>query len=467
VINRRFLNYRVLLMMVIAFCITVGCASNSGFNSLSTNDASSSPTSMSMGNVIFIHPDGTSPAHWGAARFLYYGPDGRLSWDQLSHLGIYLGHLKNQLAGTSNAGAVTHATGIKVNADSYGLTEAGQPVTAASGKAETIMQAAIAQGYGTAVINSGIISEPGTGAFLAKVKDRREHAEITRQIVESGVDIILGGGEVWYLPKGTAGRYAKASQSQRSDGLNLIERAKQGGYTVVYSREELLTLPENTRKILGVFAAQDTYNAKPEETLKQEILPLYEASAPTVAEMLEATLKRLPQKGKPFLVVLEEEGTDNFSNANNARGAMTAVKRADDAIAQATRFIQQNPNTLLITAADSDAGGLEVMGETLAEMPIAQKLPATGANGAPLDGRDGTASLPFLSAPNAAGQRFPFAITWSGFNDSAGAIVAKAHGLNAAFLNGTIDNTDLYRLMHGTLFGSVPARQPTAAQPNP
>lgn len=419
---------------------------------------STSSERVTQGNVIFIHPDGTSAAHWGAARFLHYGADGRLNWDRMDHLAVYLGHMKNQLTGTSNAGAVTHATGVKVQADSFGLDEAGQPIIAASGKQETVMQAAIAQGYGTALINSGIISEPGTAAFVAKVKNRRENAEITRQVVESGVDIILGGGEVWYLPKGTAGRYAKASQSRREDGVNLIELAKQKGYTVVYTREELLTLPKDTTKILGVFAAEDTYNDAAEAELRKQILPLYEASAPSVAEMLEATLRHLPQKGKPFFVVLEEEGTDNFGNANNARGTIEAAKRADDAIGLALKFIEQTPNTLLLTAADSDAGGMEVTGASINDMAVNQNLPPTNQNGAPLDGRDGTNTPPFLSAPDANGQRFPFAVVWSGANDNAGAIVAKAHGLNANLLHGTIDNTELYRLMYGTLFGSLPAR---------
>jgi len=35
--------------------------------------------------------------------------------------------MKDQLTGTSNAGAV-HAMGVKVQADSYGLDEAGNPV---------------------------------------------------------------------------------------------------------------------------------------------------------------------------------------------------------------------------------------------------------------------------------------------------------------------------------------------------
>lgn len=405
------------------------------------------------GNVIFIHPDGTSAAHWGATRILYTGPDGRLNWDQMSNLAVYLGHMKNQLSGTSNGGAVTHATGVKVNADSFGLDENGKPVVALSGKPQTIMEEAIKAGKGTAIINSGMIHEPGTGAFLAKSSSRRNFADITKQIVESGADVILGGGEMWYLPKGVAGRHSTASQSQRTDGLNLVEIAKKKGYTVVYTRDELLKLPTNTKKVLGIFAADDTYNDETEENLKQRNLPLYVATAPTVGEQLDVTLKILSQKGKNFLIVLEEEGSDNFGNYNNAIGCLTALKRADDAVGVAMKFIEKNPNTLLVTAADSDAGGLELVGATEKDFPFNKPLPEKGENGAPWDGKEGTSTLPFISAPDKQGRRFPFAISWSGFGDNAGGIIAKAHGFNAGLLNGTVDNTDIYRLMYRTLFG--------------
>lgn len=407
----------------------------------------------SQGNVIFIHPDGTSAAHWGATRILYTGPDGRLNWDQMSNLAVYLGHMKNQLSGTSNGGAVTHATGVKVNADSFGLDENGKPVVALSGKPQTIMEEAIKAGKATAIINSGMIHEPGTGAFLAKSPSRRNFADITKQIVESGADVILGGGEMWYLPKGVAGRHSTASQSQRTDGLNLVEIAKKKGYTVVYTRDELLKLPTNTKKVLGIFAADDTYNDETEENLKKQNLPLYVATAPTVAEQLDVTLKILSQKGKNFLIVLEEEGSDNFGNYNNAIGCLTALKRADDAVGVAMKFIEKNPNTLLVTAADSDAGGLELVGATEKDFPFNKPLPEKGKNGAPWDGKEGTSTLPFISAPDQQGRRFPFAISWSGFGDNAGGIIAKAHGFNAGLLNGTVDNTDIYRLMYRTLFG--------------
>ncbi|MFH7028156.1 MAG: alkaline phosphatase [Heteroscytonema crispum UTEX LB 1556] len=407
----------------------------------------------SQGNVIFIHPDGTSPAHWGAARMLYKGPDGRLNWDKMSNLGVYLGHMKNQLTATSNGGAVTHATGVKVNADSFGLDETLKPVVAADNQPKTIMEEAIASGKATAIINSGMIHEPGTGAFVAKAPHRRLFAEITKQIVESNVDVIMGGGEMWYLPKGTAGRHSKPEQSQRTDDINLIEVAKNKGYTVVYTRDELLKLPVNTKKVLGVFAADDTYNDFPEEALKTQNLPLYVPTAPTVGEMLDVTLRIFSQKGNNFLVVLEEEGTDNFSNFNNGVGTLEAMKRADDAVGVAMKFIEKNPNTLLLTAADSDAGGLEVVGVTQRDFPLDKPLPEKGENGAPWDGREGTKTSPFISAPDKQGKRFPFAIAWSGSGDNAGAIVSKAHGLNADKLPTTVDNTDIYRLMYRTLFG--------------
>jgi alkaline phosphatase len=438
--------------------VGVGLAVSALATTLITIACVPTSTAPRIGNVIFIHPDGTSPSHWGAARFLNYGPDRRLNWDRMSNLAVYLGHMKNQLTGTSNAGAVTHATGVKVHADSFGLDEVGKPVVALSGKSQTIMQEAIAQGLATAAINSGIISEPGTGAFLARVESRRDHAEITKQIVESGVDVILGGGEVWYLPKGTAGRHATAEESQREDGVNLIELAKSKGYTVVYTREELLKLPADTQKVLGVFAAEDTYNDESEEKLKEQGLPLYFANSPTTSEMLQATLRILSQKPKGFFIVLEEEGTDNFANNNNAKGSLEAMKRADDAVGVAMKFIEQNPNTLLVTAADSDASGMEVIGEQVKDMPMDKLLPAKERNGSPLDGRDGTGTLPFISAPDASGQRFPFAIAWSGFPDNAGAIVAKSHGLNASMLHGTVDNTGIYQLMYTTLFGTMPSR---------
>ena len=70
--------------------------------------------SIEKGNVIFIHPDGTSLANWIGMRMLYYGPDAESNWDKLPSLAIYTPHTSNTLTPSSNAGATMHAYGKKV-----------------------------------------------------------------------------------------------------------------------------------------------------------------------------------------------------------------------------------------------------------------------------------------------------------------------------------------------------------------
>lgn len=234
--------------------------------------------------------------------------------------------------------------------------------------------------------------------------------------------------------------------------MNLINWAKENGYEIVYSKDELQNTSADAKRILGVFAKIHTFNDKTEEDLIELGLPNYSETAPTLAEMTDFALKFLSRKGQ-FILVVEEEGTDNFGNRNNANGKLEALSRADDAIGVVLNFIDSNPNTMLITASDSEAGGLEVDGFEVDIFNEDNPLPERDNNGAPLDGINGTGTLPFLSAPDKNGKQFPFAIAWSCFGDVTGSVVARAHGLNSEKMCGKIDNTDIYRFMYLTLFG--------------
>jgi alkaline phosphatase len=403
-----------------------------------------------LGSAIFIHPDGSSVSAWSAARLITVGPDGQMNWDRLEHLGVYRGHMTNSLGATSHGGATAHAYGVKVPFDSYGMNGT-EPLTSLSGKPLSIMQQARQAGLATAVINSGHLAEPGTGVFLASARSRAAIEDITLQIIESGSEIILGGGEVLLLPPDVVGRHQV--NGVRRDGKDLVKRAKELGYTIVYTRDELLALPTSTEKVLGLFAPGHTFNDRSEQDLRAlGAAPLYSETAPSVAEMLQVTLRLLEAKGKRFLVVMEEEGSDNFANINNAIGTLTALARADTAIGVALDYLTAHPNTLVITAADSDAGGLQVLPVRDAT-DLGMPLELITRNGAPVDGLDGTASAPFLAQPDQFGNRLPFGIAWADYDDLLGGIVARAQGLNAELLPTSVDNTDIYRMLYATLFG--------------
>lgn len=381
-------------------------------------------------------------------RILTYGPDGRSNWDQLPYIGLYLSHAKNSLAPTSHAGATMHAYGVKADLDAFGFPP-GSGV-ARSGLPKTILQEAMDAGLPTGIINSGAIYEPGTAVFAASDASRSHRQEISAKVVRSGIDLIFSGGEIWLLPKGMRGHHGDGI---RDDGVDLIAWAKQAGYHVVYEVGDLDSVPPETDKILGVFAAKDTFNDDTEEDLKAAGLPLYEPSAPTVAQMTRFALDFLGKKGDRFFLVVEEEGTDNFGNYNNAVGMLEALHRADDAVAVVQDYLKGHPTTLLVTASDSEAGGMELIGFPTDRMDPEHPLDATADNGAPIDGRGGAQTRPFLAAPDRFGQRLPFCLAWSTRMDTYGSVVVRCDGLNAERLTGTIDNTEIYRVMYLTLFG--------------
>lgn len=402
------------------------------------------------GAVIFFHPDGMGVNTWAAVRTATQGPDGRLNWDRLPHSAVYLGHMKDALAATSHGAATVHAYGVKVVANSYGL-DGGASLVSRSGKPMSILMEAKAAGRPVGIVNSGTITEPGTGAFVASVANRYDHDEIVRQVLDAGPPVILGGGERYFVPEGTAGRHGPGS---RKDGVDMIGRARSLGYTVVYTAAELRALPDTVTRVLGLFARYHTFNDRPEETLRERGLPLYVATAPTIAEMTAAALRILGRGGEPFFLVVEEEGTDNFSNANNARGTIEAGRRADETVGLLLDYVEAHPRTLMIMTSDSDAGGMQVLGSASADyIRSGQPLPPTDANGAPLDGRDGTGSLPFMAPPDRAGHSWPFGIAWASFNDATGGILLRAAGLGAEQVRGTMDNTAVYQVMYRTLFG--------------
>jgi len=406
------------------------------------------------GNVIFFHPDGAGLNHWTALRMKEVGPDGRLNYDALPGMAIYTGHMKDALTGTSHGGATVHAYGVKVKGDSFGM-DGTEPITAASGAGKSLMQQARDEGRSVGIVQTGHIAEPGTAVFLASSENRKNRDEIAAKVIGSGAQVIMAGGEKFLLPEGVEGKHGKGV---RKDGRNLIREAEQAGYTIVYDAEQLAALDlSRVGKLLGIFASGHTFNDQSEEKNARDGKQAYVPGAPTVAQMAEAALAILSRAQDGFFLVVEEEGSDNLANANNARGTLEALRRADQAIGLLHRFVRENPDTLLLMTSDSDAGGMQVLGpDPRYAVSPGNTVPGSGPNGAPLDGKAGTGTPPFMSAPDRRGKTWPFAIAWATYFDVSGGILVRAAGMNAHMVHGVIDSTQIYDIMHATLFGAKP-----------
>ncbi len=515
------------------------------------------------GNVIFFHPDGTGPNHWGVARMYYKGLDGSLNWDRLRHMAFYRGHMANAINGTSNGGATTHAFGYKVDGlGSFGKDGDGNLavptdrfIFSLSGFDGSLMREAANSGIPVGVVNDGHIGEPGTGAFLAEVGNRNNWQEITRQMIQGrpgrrDVDpwVIMGGGEADTLPQGATLTHRNVNQergaplnsrtSLRQDGLDLQAEWNARGrgdlsndprqyddYVVVRTRAEFERLrqalarnPRYAPRVLGLFAFQDLFNDRNEQDLINRgfVRPGVPANTvvpgklsrlilrgdfdpaepgfnpPTFAEMTDVAITILDRaarqqkraEARRFMLVAEPESTDNFGNNDNAVGLLEAMRDADEAFGVALDFLRKRPRTLILTAADSDAGGMQVISPNVSRLsPPTNVLPpgrdpdvagTVGVNpssvsptGMPdstavasfVDGVEGRQSPLFVTEPDQFGQRMQFGVVWPGTGDYSGGIIARAAGLNARLLNTTFserfDNIDVYRIMYLTMFGRL------------
>jgi alkaline phosphatase len=293
----------------------------------------------------------------------------------------------------------------------------------------------------------------------------------------------------------------------RTDGVNLAQVAADEGYTVIRTRAEFEALTEAIEagdvdpaevQVLALFASQDVFNAVAEEELidaglvddsvpadaKETNLVLYGSEPgtpgyqpPTAPEMTEVATTILDahseRAGKPFATVWEVEGTDNMANIDNAPGTLLEARYANEVIGVARDFLEQDPSTTILTAADGTAGGIQA-----ATYNIDEEVPATVESidvnpgeelltdaeepvvpQNPLDGRYGRGTEPFLAEPDQFGQQLPFAVAWTSTEDLTGGVVTRAEGLHADTvadeLSARFDNVDVYRVAYLTLFGEA------------
>lgn len=416
------------------------------------------------GNVIYFETGGTGLQHWNMARLVKAGKDGRIAWDRLPSMALYRADCSDFPAGRTPAHHAMIASGRSLSADDCGRDQDGQPHLSLSGKRLTLMQEAKESGMAVGIVTTDmLVSVRSGGLLMSGLGDASEAEDLPARLIESGVDVIFGGGEEWMLPFGKEGRHGR--QGLRKDDRDLIEEARKAGYTVVFTREELDALPPNPGKVFGVFAAKSLYNPLPEDMLAAQNLPTYPPGAPTISELTAVALKILSQR-TPFFLAVREGGADAFGAFQNASGVIEAMCRADDALGTALDFTAAHPDTLLLATSENSAGNPDAILLSGDPAEVRMLRDAKDRNGSPVDGLEtgekGEITKPFLSVPDSSGQRHEFVVCWASRMDTLGALVVRAAGNHSERVTGSLTPTDLFPLFHETLFGTPPKRPETA-----
>ena len=83
------------------------------------------------------------------------------------------------------------------------------------------------------------------------------------------------------------------------------------------------------------------------------------AASDNLAQCAEVALKRL-QNENGFFLMIESAGTDKFGHRNDMMGKINSVVTLDRTVAAVLKFMEENPDTLLLITSDHETGGVQL-----------------------------------------------------------------------------------------------------------
>ena len=300
---------------------TAGCAATP---SAATPSAPAAPAPR---NLILMIADGFGPASATLAREVAGRP---LALD--AHLvGAISTFAADTLVTDSAASATALASGVKTNNGMVGELPDGTAV-------RTVLEEAEAHGLATGLVTTSRLSHATPACFAAHVPSRGMEQEIAAQMLAQGIEVLLGGGRATFLPRGDGGL--------RGDGRDLLAEAGAAGYQVVVDPAGLAAAGPG--RVLGLF--NDSH-------MEFEIDRDAQAE-PSLAAMTARALELLADDPDGFLLVVEGARIDHAAHANDAVSHLSDILAYDAAFAVAAAFAAESGDTLLVSTADHETGGL-------------------------------------------------------------------------------------------------------------
>ncbi|KAF2257815.1 alkaline phosphatase [Lojkania enalia] len=315
-------------------------------------------------NFIYIVPDGYGQASQTMARdyisLLRNGENPsapfsiRLGADDLV-IGTVQTLASDNLITDSAASATAFGCGVKTYNNAIAVDNDGQPVG-------SILEAAKMEGFKTGLVVTSTINHATPACYAAHVANRNSYEKIAEHEIGyshplgSQVDILMGGGRCYFKPKSD-------STSCRSDDIDLFKYAEKKGFRVMQDRKGFDELKMGTSKAaklpyIGLFNDdQMMYEIDRSRKPEQE---------PSLLEMVETALVSLDRATKltwrGYFLMIEASRIDHAGHANDPAAHLHDTIMYNDVMTFVREWIDKHPDTMMMSAADHECGGLTLNG---------------------------------------------------------------------------------------------------------
>jgi len=288
------------------------------------------PRDLKVNNVILLIGDGMGLAQIVAARIKTHGAFGRLVMERMPVTGLVNTCSADALITDSGAAGTALAAGIKTDNGMIGMSP-DQKLR------PTILEACKKRGMATGLVATSTITHATPASFASHVLGRSDEPAIAVQMLGNRVNVLLGGGRQFFVPKSTPG-------SMRTDNRDLVKEARKTGYAV--ARNEAEMDKSSGEYLLGLFQLGAL------EADSQE---------PSLAEMTRKAIETLNRNEKHFFLMVEGSQIDWACHDNDLDATIGQVVRFDEAVKTALDFAARDSHTIVIVTADHETGGLGIV----------------------------------------------------------------------------------------------------------
>ena len=278
-------------------------------------------------NVIVLIADGCSSEQYTLARWFKGSP---LSLDDI-RVGAVKTYIADSVIADSAPTASAYATGyrtsdkfISVGPKSDVLaTEPVPPKDLEYRPLATVLEGAKLKGKAVGIVATSRVTHATPAAYMAHAPTRYMEGDIMEQAVYQNIDVVLGGGKRYLLPKDAGGA--------RTDGENLLDVLRKRGYRFVENRDDLMALTSG--RVFGMFAKSH---------MEAEIdRPRFAPQQPTLAEMTQKAIELLSQDPDGFFLMVEASQVDWADHANDPGHLLSDLLMYDQAVRVALDFAEQ------------------------------------------------------------------------------------------------------------------------------
>lgn len=305
-------------------------------------------------NLIVLIGDGMGPAQVSAARY-YQQYD-----KKVNHLNLdpyYVGQATTYADRGEDGGKIV--SGIVTDSASAGTAFATGHKTYNAGISvsnedvskpfASVIEAAEASGKATGLVTTARITHATPAVYASHVRNRDNEAAIASQYLDSGVDVLLGGGKQFFVTKDEKGK--------RTD-KDLLGDFKAKGYQVVESANNLKAVPaKEGTKVLGLFGSSHV-----------AYVPDRTPETPSLAAMTSKALDILSKDKDGFVMMIEGGRIDHAGHANDLPTMVQETLDFDAAFKTAIEFAKKDGNTSVVVTADHETGGLSLSRDNIYEL---------------------------------------------------------------------------------------------------